>query len=53
MAEKEEALYVVYGHTHTENVSFLGITEGQHRYYVNTGTWRERITTSDNGMLRE
>lgn len=31
MAEKEEALYVVYGHTHTENVSFLGITEGQHK----------------------
>ncbi|MCX5818114.1 MAG: metallophosphoesterase [Proteobacteria bacterium] len=51
MAEKEEALYVVYGHTHTENVSFLGITEGQHRYYVNTGTWRERITASNNGMF--
>ncbi|MCX5809020.1 MAG: metallophosphoesterase [Proteobacteria bacterium] len=51
MAEKEEALYVVYGHTHTENVSFLGITEGQHRYYVNTGTWRERITASNKGVF--
>ena len=51
MAEKEEALYVVYGHTHTENVSFLRITEDQHSYYVNTGTWRERITTSNKGVF--
>jgi UDP-2,3-diacylglucosamine pyrophosphatase LpxH len=25
MAEKEKALYVAYGHTHNENVSFLGV----------------------------
>jgi len=51
MAEKEKILYAVYGHTHTENISFLGITKGQHRYYVNTGTWRERIAASNKGMF--
>jgi UDP-2,3-diacylglucosamine pyrophosphatase LpxH len=52
MAEIEKVLYSVYGHTHTENISFLGITaESRHRYYVNTGTWRERIAASSSGMF--
>lgn len=51
MAEKDKALYVVYGHTHVEKVSFIGIKEGRHRYYVNTGTWRERIVSSRQGIF--
>ncbi len=52
MAEKEKTLYTVYGHTHTENISFLGIApEGQHRYYINSGTWRERIEASNSGIF--
>lgn len=51
MAEKEDALYVVYGHTHSEKVSMLGIRENLHSYYVNTGTWRERIVSSKQGVF--
>jgi UDP-2,3-diacylglucosamine pyrophosphatase LpxH len=51
MAEKEKALYVAYGHTHNENVSFLGVDKRLHRYYINTGTWRERILASNIGVF--
>ncbi len=51
MAEKEKALYVAYGHTHNENVSFLGVDKRFHRYYINTGTWRERILASNTGVF--
>ena len=53
MAEKENALYVAYGHTHKENVSFLGAANGFHRYYINTGTWRERIIASNSGVFSQ
>lgn len=53
MAEKENALYVAYGHTHKENVSFLGVANGFHRYYINTGTWRERIIASNSGVFSQ
>jgi UDP-2,3-diacylglucosamine pyrophosphatase LpxH len=53
MAEKEKTLYVAYGHTHKENVSFLGVANGFHRYYINTGTWRERIIASNSGVFSQ
>ena len=51
MAEKEKTLYVAYGHTHNENVSFLGVDKRFHKYYINTGTWRERILASNTGVF--
>lgn len=51
MAEKEASLYVVYGHTHKEHVAFLGFHNNLHRYYINTGTWRERVLASNKGFF--
>jgi len=51
MAEKESSLYVVYGHTHKENIAFLGLHDSLHRYYINSGTWRERILASSRGSF--
>lgn len=51
MAAKQKALYTVFGHTHSEKISFLYGDGNLHRYYINTGTWRERITASYAGLF--
>jgi hypothetical protein len=35
--------YVVYGHTHVPTEEPLGEAVGSQAFYINTGTWRERI----------
>ncbi|MBP8625629.1 MAG: metallophosphoesterase [Syntrophorhabdaceae bacterium] len=49
MAASYDSLYTVFGHTHSERISFLSENNGLHRYYINTGTWRERIIASKDG----
>jgi UDP-2,3-diacylglucosamine pyrophosphatase LpxH len=50
-AEKEELIQdrestlkcVVSGHTHTPEVALISVKQGEERYYLNTGTWRNVI----------
>ncbi|MCX8111087.1 MAG: metallophosphoesterase [Syntrophorhabdaceae bacterium] len=51
MAARHKTLYTVFGHTHSEKISFLSEMNNLHRYYINTGTWRERIIASKNGSF--
>jgi len=51
MAGSFDTLYTVFGHTHNEKISFISIKDGFHHYYINTGTWRERIIASRSGLF--
>lgn len=51
MAATYNSLYTVFGHTHNEKISFLSTKDRLHRYYINTGTWRERIIASKTGTF--
>ena len=52
MAAKEsviqtgEMLYVVAGHTHRPDVALLAADTRGERYYIDTGTWRNRVLTT-------
>ena len=52
MAAKEsviqtgEMLYVVAGHTHRPDVALLASDQRGERYYIDTGTWRNRVLTT-------
>ena len=35
--------YVLFGHTHESAVHLLDVEGGKEKYYINTGTWRNRI----------
>jgi hypothetical protein len=41
-----DVLFVVAGHTHSPQMSLLRNDQKGERYYINTGTWRPRITTN-------
>ncbi|HON86470.1 MAG TPA: metallophosphoesterase [Syntrophorhabdaceae bacterium] len=51
MAATHKTLYTVFGHTHSEKIAFLSEKDNLHRYYINTGTWRERIIASQTGSF--
>ncbi len=51
MAGSLDSLYIVFGHTHREKISFLSKINDLHRYYINTGTWRESIIASKEGSF--
>ena len=36
-----EALFIVYGHTHFQEVVPLALRDGQEQIYINVGTWRQ------------
>jgi len=41
---------VIAGHTHEPQVALLDATSGVERYYIDTGTWRNRVpATPDEG----
>ena len=35
--------YVLFGHTHESAVHLLDVEGGKEKYYINTGTWRNRV----------
>jgi hypothetical protein len=49
IVSKEEVIqsgefrYVVAGHTHRSNVALVASDEISERYYIDTGTWRNRV----------
>lgn len=52
LIQKKKIKLVVAGHTHNPEVCLIGSDEKSDRYYVNTGTWRNRIlSTSDQRMF--
>ena len=42
--EESDIRYVLYGHTHTPLIKPLDRVNGRDVLYLNTGTWRERLT---------
>jgi UDP-2,3-diacylglucosamine pyrophosphatase LpxH len=44
---EKRARLVIAGHTHQPQVAHLSTTEGLKQYYVDTGTWRNRVLASD------
>lgn len=43
LIERHKFDYVLFGHTHESCVHLLDAEEGKEKYYINTGTWRDRI----------
>jgi UDP-2,3-diacylglucosamine pyrophosphatase LpxH len=43
---KEQVRLVLAGHTHSPDVCLVGSDPCSDRFYVNTGTWRDRILTT-------
>src|SRR3989338_104092 len=35
--------YILFGHTHESDVNLLDVEGSREKYYINTGTWRDRI----------
>jgi UDP-2,3-diacylglucosamine pyrophosphatase LpxH len=48
LVQKKKVKLVIAGHTHNPEVCLIGSDEKSDRFYINTGTWRNRIpSTSD------
>jgi hypothetical protein len=37
---------VIAGHTHDPQVALLGVRNGAEQYYIDTGTWRNRVPST-------
>ena len=49
VADKDSGLKcVISGHTHTPEVTLISTKQGEDRFYINTGTWRNVIPASKN-----
>ena len=46
--KKSKCKCVISGHTHVSEVSLMSAKQGDERYYINTGTWRNTIPATKN-----
>ena len=54
--DKTNVQCIITGHTHVPEVELISVYEGVQKYYINTGTWRNLIPSSNDlnqfGRLR-